>query len=205
MVDLTHGDADVMTELTLFEYTVCGVEELPGHSARQVRHVLSLLDPGWPDLPAFDDYDDHARTVMHFHDIIDPAEDKVMPRRDHVADILRLGADIARPEGGAPAGHMLVHCHMGVSRSTAAMISLLAQAFPDQPEDRLFDHLRAQRPQAWPNSVMIGHADDLLGRGGRLVDALRRHYAVQVEADPKFRLWMTRLGRERELEMARPG
>ena len=35
-------------------------------------------------------------------------------------------------------------------------------------------------PQAWPNSRMIGMADDLLGRGGRLVAALRRHYTAQM-------------------------
>ena len=32
--------------------------------------------------------------------------------------------------------------------------------------------------------------------------ALRRHYAHQIEAQPKFRVWMNDLGRKRELEMA---
>ena len=30
-----------------FAITVCGIEELYGHCATGVSHVLSLLDPGW--------------------------------------------------------------------------------------------------------------------------------------------------------------
>jgi hypothetical protein len=32
---------------------------------------------------------------------------------------------------------------------------------------------------------MIGLADDLLGRGGRLTEALRRHYREQIERRPE--------------------
>jgi hypothetical protein len=49
---------------------------------------------------------------------------------------------------------------------------------------------------------MITYADDLLGREGRLISALRRHYAHQLKHEPKFLDWMTRLGRHRELGMA---
>jgi predicted protein tyrosine phosphatase len=91
---------------------------------------------------------------------------------------------------------------MGVSRSTAGMLSLLAQLYPDESEMALFERLRAIRPQAWPNSVMIAHADDLLGRKGRLVDALRRHYGHQAKHRPDLATWMRQLGRGREVAMA---
>jgi predicted protein tyrosine phosphatase len=91
---------------------------------------------------------------------------------------------------------------MGISRSTAAMATLLAQAHPDEPEDRIFERIREVRPVAWPNSVMIGFADGMLGRGGRLVAALGRHYGVQVKANPRFAEEMRRLHRGREVDMA---
>src|SRR3546814_17627040 len=47
-------------------------------------------------------------------------------------------------------------------------------AYPEEGEERLFTRLREIRPQAWPNSLMVGYADELLGRGGRLTAALRR-------------------------------
>ena len=49
---------------------------------------------------------------------------------------------------------------------------------------------------------VIGFADDILGREGRLVAALRRHYGIQLRQRPEFVGWMRRLARDRELEMA---
>jgi hypothetical protein len=33
--------------------TICGLDELKDHSARGVSHVLSILDPSWPEPEAF--------------------------------------------------------------------------------------------------------------------------------------------------------
>jgi predicted protein tyrosine phosphatase len=82
------------------------------------------------------------------------------------------------------------------------MLTLMAQNDGEASEDELFERLRGVRPQAWPNSVMIGFADEQLGRDGRLVEALRRHYGQQLTLQPQFTDWMTRLGRGRELAMA---
>lgn len=193
-----------MKPLSISVLTVCGIDELPAQQARNVTHVLSLLDPGWPEIDAFQSYGAHHRTTLRFHDIIEPRAGQIMPTRRHVADILSFGADLAASNGEREEGHLLIHCQMGVSRSTAAMLSLLAQVYPAEAEDRLFGRLREIRPQAWPNSLMIGYADDLLGRRGKLTAALCRHYGYQLRQDPTFFEWMTRLGRSRELEMAAP-
>lgn len=182
--------------------TICGIEELPGHEAREVTHVLSLLDPGWPELDAFQGYGPHHRTTLHFNDIIETVEGRIAPTPEDVAEILRFGADMQAATAAREGGHLLVHCHMGVSRSTAAMLTLLAQARPEEAEPELFARLREIRPQAWPNSLMVGYADELLGRGGRLTAALRRHYGHQIRRDPIYLEWMARLGRSRELDMA---
>lgn len=191
-----------MTPISLSLLTVCGIEELPHHRERTVTHVLSLLDPGWPELDAFHDFDAHERTTLHFHDIIEPLPGKTMPTQDDVAAVLRFGEDLKDSLGEGQKGHVLVHCHMGVSRSTAAMLTLLAQAHPEEAEHKLFARLRGIRPQAWPNSVMVGYADDLLDRRGRLVEALREHYTHRLAHDPEVAAWMTQLGRRREVEMA---
>jgi hypothetical protein len=49
---------------------------------------------------------------------------------------------------------------------------------------------------------MIQFADDLLGREGRLVSALRRHYGAQIKNNSALAAWMGELGREREVKMA---
>ncbi|WP_193367055.1 tyrosine phosphatase family protein [Pelagibius marinus] len=191
-----------MKPIAISVLTVCGVEELPEHAASKVTHVLTLIDPGWPDIEAFDTFDDHHRKIMRFHDIIDPAEGKVMPTPEHVAEILEFGEELAASREAREDGHLLVHCYMGVSRSTAAMLSLLAQVHPEESEERLFERLQEIRPRAWPNSLMVGYADEQLGRGGRLVEALKRHYGWQLKRDPRFYDWMDQLGRQREIDMA---
>ncbi len=178
--------------------TICGIDELPSHSARSVTHVLSVLDPEWPELDAFGTYGEHERTTLRFHDIIDPEPGRMMPEPAHMEAVLAFGRSLA----ATGQGHLLVHCHAGVSRSTASMLAMLAQDAPSEDEDTLFARLRSIRPQAWPNSVMVGHADELLGRGGRLVAALGRHYGHQTRANANWKTWMTELRRTRELEMA---
>ena len=182
--------------------TICGISELPDQRERSVTHVLSILDPDYPDPEAFEAYDPHHRTILRFHDIISPVQGMILPGPEHVEAVLRFGDEVATGHAGSVEGHLLVHCHMGVSRSTAAMLTLLAQTHPEEGEDRLFERLVEIRPQAWPNSRMIEFADGLLSRDGRLVDALRRHYGRQIQRMPRYAQIMRDLGRSREVEMA---
>lgn len=184
-----------MNALALSTFTVCGLQELDGHSARDVTHVLSLLDPGTPEPTAFSAYDRHDRKTLYFHDAIEPAPGLVLPERSDVEAILAFARD------AGDVRHLLIHCHMGVSRSTAAMLMTLAQALPDETEEALVDRLMAIRPQAWPNSRMIGFADELLGRQARLVGAVRRIYAGHLATRPDLAETMRKLDRGREVDL----
>ncbi|HEU6441748.1 MAG TPA: protein-tyrosine phosphatase family protein [Microvirga sp.] len=191
-----------MQSLSISTLTICGISELPEQRERAVTHVLSILDPGHPDPEAFGAYDPHHRTILRFHDIIEPVGGMILPQPEHVEAVLRFADEVEAGKPQNPEGHLLVHCHMGISRSTAAMLTLMARANPDESDDRLFERLVEIRPQAWPNSRMVAFADDLLSRDGRLVDALRRHYGRQMQRKPEFAKWMHDLGRGREVEMA---
>lgn len=191
-----------MQSLSISTLTVCGIAELLEQKERAVTHVLSILDPEYPDPEAFGAYDPHHRTILRFHDIINPVAGMVLPQPEHVEAVLRFADEVEEGRARRAEGHLLVHCHMGISRSTAAMLTLMARAAPTEPEDRLFERLVEIRPQAWPNSLMVAFADEMLSREGRLVDALRRHYGRQMRRKPEFAQWMHELGRSREIEMA---
>ncbi|MBQ0824203.1 protein-tyrosine-phosphatase [Microvirga terrae] len=182
--------------------TVCGISELPDQRERSVTHVLSILDPDHPDPEVFEAYDPHHRTILRFHDIILPIPGMILPARTDVEAILRFGDEVGEGRADRAEGHLLVHCHMGVSRSTAAMLTLMAQSNPGEGEDALFERLVEIRPQAWPNSRMVDFADGLLSRDGRLTEALRRHYGRQIRRRPDYVRIMHDLGRGREVEMA---
>lgn len=179
--------------------TVCGIEELEAHSARGITHVLSIVDPDLPELEVFGRFAAHRRTVLRFHDAIEPEPGIVLPRREDVEQILAFGHELETDADIE--GHLLVHCHMGISRSTAAMMMVLAQAHPGEAEQDIAERLRAIRPIAWPNLVMVSFADELLDRGGRLVEAASRLYAGNLASKPHLADTMTRMNRAREVEL----
>lgn len=183
-----------------FRLTICGLAELPDHSARGVSHVLSILDPAWPVPDAFGSFGEHARLELRFHDIIEDEPGQHAPRLEHIDQILAFGRDLtAEPPEAAS---LLVHCHAGISRSSAAMLLLLAQARPAAEADALARAILAIRPHAWPNLRMVEMGDARLGRGGALVRALPLFYREQIARRPDFVRAMIDGGRGREVAMA---
>ncbi len=84
--------------------TICGIDELPQHGPRAVTHVLSLLDPNWPELTGFQAYGQHSRTTLRFHDVIDPGPGAEQDHaREHVDDERAARNDLATDARAAPA------------------------------------------------------------------------------------------------------
>ncbi len=178
-------------------HTVCGLQELAEHGTRGVSHVLSLLDPGTPEPAAFAGYGAHRRTTLHFHDCLGPGNGLVAPERSDVEAILAFGRDLDGADG-----HLLVHCHYGLSRSTAALLILFAGAEPEAGAEDLVARLHALREPAWPNTRMTGFADELLGRGGALTAAVRRLHALQLQVRPHLAEVLREHGRGPEVDAA---
>src|SRR5579863_9041833 len=183
------------TNLAPFRVTICGIAELDEHCAAGVTHVLSILDPEWPDPPAFAAFAPHRRLALRFHDIIEPTPDRLLPSRDDVARLLAFGRELGEP----PGGHLLVHCHAGVSRSTAAAALILAQAYPDRPAHEALDAVARIRPRAWPNLRILEFGDALLGRNGEIVAAAGETYRRVLDREPFFGDAMIDGGRGREV------
>lgn len=185
-----------------FRITVCGLEELTAHCEVGVTHVLSILDPGLPPPPAFGRFGEHARLDLRFDDVIEEIPGKEAPQPGHVAAILAFGrelADEATESRGRPQPHLLVHCHAGVSRSTASMSLILAQARPDRPPAEALAEVVRIRPQTWPNLRIVEMGDAMLGLGGGLVDAALQRYRDFGRDNPEHVRFMRLVGRGREV------
>ena len=181
-----------------FDITVCGIDELPAHGDRDVTHILSLLDPGWPDPPAWARFK-AQRLELRFYDIIDPHPEFSGPEAQHVEQVLAFGRGLPNVGRG---GHLLVHCHMGISRSSASMFLILAQARPEVPAAEVLAEVVRIRSLAWPNLRMVELGDAMLGRDGTLVAASVARYRDMMQLRPKLRDAMARLGRGREIAAA---
>jgi predicted protein tyrosine phosphatase len=186
------------SEIVPFGITVCGIEELPDHAGRGVSHVLSILDPGHPSPDAFNRYPAHAKLELRFHDIIKEREGEIVPREADVDLLLAFGRDLL--DEPAAQRHLLVHCHMGISRSSAAMFLLLAQSRPDVDAKTLLGEVVRIRPRAWPNLLMIKFGDKLLDRQGALVAAAKAHYLERMMSNPQFGEFFRQVGREEEVD-----
>lgn len=103
---------------------------------------------------------------LRMSDIVEPMEGQIMPAVQHVSDL------IAFAQGWDRAAPLLIHCYAGVSRSTAAAYAIVCALRPEQGEDAIARRLRAASPTATPNRKIVGIADDLLRRRGRMVDAV---------------------------------
>jgi predicted protein tyrosine phosphatase len=82
------------------------------------------------------------------------------------------------------------------------MALILAQARPDRPALEALAEVRRIRARIWPNLRVIELGDDLLGRGGALVDAAIARYRHVVERKPDVGKMMTEMGRGREVRAA---
>jgi predicted protein tyrosine phosphatase len=183
------------TNFASFRVTICGIPELDEHCAAGVTHVLSILDPDWPDPAAFAAFAPHRRLALRFHDIIEPTRDQLAPSREDVERLLDFGRELGEPAGS----HLLVHCYAGVSRSTAAAALILAQAHPERPARDALDRVAQLRPRAWPNLRILELGDALLGRNGEIVAAVAAIYRRVLDRDPDFEEVMIDAGRGREV------
>ena len=128
-------------------------------------HLISLLSPehmietpaGFP--PAM-----HLK--LGVNDIVDPQQGNVPPARAHVDALLSFARDW---DASKP---LLIHCWAGISRSMASAYTILCDRLGPGREIEIARGMRQRAPHAQPNRLLVQHADDALGRGGKMLLAL---------------------------------
>ncbi len=144
----------------------------------QPSHVISLLSPEQMiDTPPELESDRHLR--LSINDISEEDRELVTPQAGHVEEIVAFAKDWNREDP------MFIHCWAGISRSTAAtLITLCVHNSPGRERD-LAMALRNASPLADPNKLIIQYADDILGRQGRLIEAVeamgRPDFGITIE------------------------
>jgi predicted protein tyrosine phosphatase len=103
---------------------------------------------------------------LGLNDVSYVEESEAPPAQHHIDQLLEFG------RGWDAQAPMLIHCWAGVSRSMAAAYTLLCDRLGPGSEREIARSLRIRAPHAWPNALMVRYADDILGRKGRMVDAI---------------------------------
>jgi predicted protein tyrosine phosphatase len=130
------------------------------------RDMITLINIGTP-VPRPVEITEERHLFLGFNDIIEPTEGMTHPVADHVSHLIEFGQ---RWDRKAP---LLIHCYAGISRSTAGAYITALALNPELDEAQLAQTLRRNAPSATPNSRLVALADDMLGRQGRMVDAIK--------------------------------
>jgi predicted protein tyrosine phosphatase len=145
---------------------VCPLHAAPALVASsKASHAVSLLSPETP-FPQFDGLEQGRHLKLTLHDITTITPGLNAPA---VNDAQRLVEFIASWDAAAP---MLIHCWAGISRSTASAYTAMCMKRSTSEEELAWE-LREASPSATPNLLLISHVDALLGREGRMVNAIR--------------------------------
>lgn len=145
---------------------VCSLARLPETvKDTGARHVVSLIgDEGLVQRPRGVEPENHL--WLRFHDISSPVNGCIMPEPWHIAELMRF---VRRWDRSAP---LVIHCYLGISRSTASAFASVCALNPHRDEAGIARALRSASPTATPNGRVVSLADELLGRGGRMVAAI---------------------------------
>jgi predicted protein tyrosine phosphatase len=134
-------------------------------------HAITLLDPPMGTLAPQFGADVQATCLLFFDQERDEASRQVQLATTQLIDVL----DAICSQREHSAIRLLVHCHAGASRSTAAAYIAMAMFSPAAVEQNVFDKLLRLTQRPWPNVRMVSVADQCLARAGRLVEPLQRY------------------------------
>lgn len=151
-------------------------------------HLVSLINDSTlvirPDSILEDNH-----LFLGINDITEAQEGMVLPAEEHVRQLIDFAEawDRERP--------IVIHCYAGISRSTAAAFITLCVVQPDRDEREIALRMREASRFATPNSLLVAIADEMLGRGGRMVEAIVAigrgeiavesiPFAIAIETDP---------------------
>jgi predicted protein tyrosine phosphatase len=147
-------------------------------------HVISLLDPGIGD--------EHVPVIRGAEHVVARLRDQEnLLDTGHFPDLVESLFETIRPAVESPRSRILVHCHAGVSRSTAFAYAMIAHRAGPGLEEQAFGAFLSIVNKPWPNRRIIEILDERWGRDGALLkplDAMRERYPGRIRAFDKFNI-----------------
>ena len=126
--------------------------------------MLTIINKNFsPETPQGMDKSRHIKMLID--DISEPRDGFILPEKHHAQELLDFTNDwdTSKP--------LLVHCHMGISRSTATSLGVAAKYNPENIEI-IIEKLKEIAPHASPNKIMTQYYDEILGLNSRLFSSL---------------------------------
>ncbi|MCG6122357.1 MAG: tyrosine phosphatase family protein [Microvirga sp.] len=146
---------------------VCPLAELDAVVEKTAAsHLVSLLSANTPSAPP-QMIPPERRLAISVSDISEALDGHILAQEEHVAPLIAFARAWPRERP------LVIHCWAGISRSTAAAFVTVCALAPHRDEAEIARALRAASPSATPNPRIVAVADALLGRSGRMIEAIR--------------------------------
>ena len=107
--------------------------------------------------------DEPKQLILRFDDINKPMDDYVIPQMSHIKRALEFADKIED-------GSLLIHCHAGISRSSAIALAVIAKRLGSGKEEEAVNTLEHINPNCRPNKSIVEMTDELLERNDKLYD-----------------------------------
>lgn len=146
---------------------VCGANEatkILSNSDHGVKAAISIFDPEvnlYRRPPGLDTVE-HVLEIQ-FHDVESHSEYYQHPTMQDAQNIVDF---IMSTKGKLTSDSWLIHCHYGISRSTACGLLLCALTYGI---DNAHDALLNVAPRAAPNTLLCEYFDQICGFNGKLI------------------------------------
>jgi predicted protein tyrosine phosphatase len=145
---------------------VCSLARLHDTVAQtRASHIVTLLRSiDYVERPSHIVAANHL--ILGMDDITGPLDGYTHPAEEHVVELVEF---VRRWDRRAP---LVMHCYAGISRSTAGAFISACALNPDRDERSIARIIRKSSATAMPNIMLVSHADRILGRNGRMVEAI---------------------------------
>ncbi len=156
----------------MFKLKICNLYDAVDLSKTWATHTVSLLDPVIENTNFFIiPVADEKLRRYYFHDITpEDTWNHYFRTEFQLATSQQIQEILAFTASLVPTDNLLVHCHAGISRSTAVACGVLCQ-HGLTPRDSI-KHVLSIRKEAFPNRFILKLFDELLELEGELVKAV---------------------------------
>jgi predicted protein tyrosine phosphatase len=166
----------------MFKLKICDLYDAVYLSKTWATHTVSLLDP---DIEKHNFFiipvagENRKLRRYYFHDITpEDSWNHYFRTEFELATPKQIQEILAFTASLVPTDNLLVHCHAGISRSTAVACGILCQ-HGLTPRDSI-KHVLSIRKQAFPNRYILKLFDELLGLEGELANVAFEEFAQSV-------------------------